>query len=144
MAEKEIVEPIVVEPIVGTEKKVLPVPNFNKKEIEEIVRETVKNKISSYPDCKDILEIDGDSHTLTDEVYAFILKCFEVEKISTGTGSYLLNLNFADVDSAGDINSLCFGCKTTAPDTDHSQNGCHLEIEIDHDNKTYKAYIAEV
>ena len=139
MAEQEIVEPIVV-----TEKKELLVPNFNKKEVEEIVRETVKNKISSYPVADEILEIDGDSHTLTDEAYAFILKCFEAGKIAFG--GQLCNLNYTHFNGEHRLDGICFGCMTSTSVANHTVNGTHLEIEINWDveTPTYTVYDAEI
>lgn len=138
------------------ELKKLAVPEFTKDEICAIVKDFLKQNpeiidevnasrtldevIQSYPAADDILEIGGEPHDITPEIFTFIEKCIKVGKIKLF--GYCMSLNFVyDFDV---YMSVCFGCMTSNHQVDHDEYGSHLEISIDKENHTYTAYHNEV
>ena len=146
----------ILDPIVVNEKKELPVPDFNKKEVEGIIKDYLtknpqildevlasrswKETYESYPNADGILITGGDEHELTPEIYAFIEHCVKIGKVRTHD-EYFLNLNFFNVN-AGKLETICFGCETANSSSNHNNYGAHLEIYLTED--TYAAYFTEI
>lgn len=145
-------------------EKKLPVPGFNKREIEEIARGAVNRGIdlekfnpNDYVLSKSGLSIDEalenglfpdvknneTTQELTDTQFQKV-KALLIKAIKDGiflTDVYCLFINAVSYRSERFID-VCFGCSASA--VGHEQFGFHLEIELDLVSKTLFTLVSEI
>ncbi len=155
-----------LDPIENTPSKGQVVPQYNKKEIEAIIKnylvknpelldEALANRsnqefLDSYPKLPSDVIVDGEAHELTPEIKDAIIHAIKVGKLNLN-GAYL-SLNTLSVsgnlelESVGDSFNVCFGCMNTNQGEDHTQIGAHIEIyaHCEEDGNYYQVLYNEV
>ena len=140
----------------------LPVPDFNKKEVEEIAKAACVNKVDLDNPFEGLVEVDVSGLTFEealaqgkltsnadegteitqeqhDKIYVLLKKACADGKLQYDNA--ILLLNYFVKGRAGDVN-LCFGCTTSIVESPHTNVGCHLEFQLLEDR--YSCILNEV